>query len=232
MVARYAVYYAPPEDGALWAFGSAVVGYDAALGVDLLAPDLAGFDGEAWHALTEEPRRYGFHGTLKPPFRLAEGVGEGDLLAAVETLAAGHHGFELPPLVVCEIGNFIALVPSAPAPALTDLADRLVVELDPFRAQLTPEEVARRRPERLSARQRAYLDRHGYPYVLEEFRFHMTLSGPLEEEQRAHALNALRDAFVACGAGLPPRVEDVALFRQDVPGARFRIVARLPLSGA
>ncbi|MFG1464037.1 DUF1045 domain-containing protein [Xanthobacter sp. DSM 24535] len=231
MSPRYAVYLAPPADGALWAFGSTVIGYDAASGADLLPPSLAGFDAETWHALTGEPRRYGFHGTLKAPFRLAEGLDEADLFAAVAAFAAGYRPFELPPLDVQALGAFVALVPTVPVPALLDLAACAVVELDPMRAPLTPEEVARRRPDRLSARQMAYLERHGYPYVLEEFRFHMTLTGALDEPTCAHALNSLNEAYAASGAHLPVRIDDIAIYRQSEAGQCFRILHRAPLGG-
>ncbi len=63
----------------------------------------------------------------------------------------------------------------------------------------------------MSARQQDYLHRYGYPYVREEFRFHMTLTGPLEEPALGHAANALAEAFLASGAHLPVMVDGVAL---------------------
>ncbi|MEP9376660.1 DUF1045 domain-containing protein [Aquabacter sp. CN5-332] len=229
MSVRYAVYLAPPPDSFLWAFGSSILGYDAASGGALTPPDLPGFDAETWHDLTAEPRRYGFHGTLKAPFRLAEGRSEADLFSALAEVAQEHHGFELGALSVREIGTFIALVPSGPVPALLDLAGCAVVDLDAYRAPLSEQEIARRRPNGLSPRQREYLDRYGYPYVLEEFRFHMTLTGSLEDGVRSHACNALSEAFIASGANMPLEVFDLALYRQDAPDERFRIVHRTPL---
>ncbi|MDI4664457.1 DUF1045 domain-containing protein [Xanthobacter autotrophicus] len=228
---RYALYLAPPAESALWRFGSCVLGYDAEAGIEPAFPDLAGFDAEEWHKATAEPRRYGFHGTLKAPFRLAEGVTLSDLEAAAAACAAGHHPFEMPPLEVRAIGPFVALVPAVPAPKLADLAAACVTELDGFRARLSPADLARRRPDRLSARQLGYLEAYGYPYVLDEFRFHMTLTGPLEEAERGHAMNALADAFHACGADLPLTVADLALYVQEAPGTRFRLARRLPFGG-
>lgn len=229
MAPRYAVYLAPSPDSALWEFGSRVVGYDAVTGEDLAPLDLAGFDAPSWRDLTAEPRLYGFHGTLKPPFRLADGVSEADAIAAFTALAAQHHAFELPPLEVKGIGTFIALLPSAPTPVLNDLAGELVAQLDHLRAPLTAAEMAKRNPDRLSERQVRLLEHYGYPYVMEEFRFHMTLSGPLEVDAAVHVQNTLADAFAASGAHLPLMVEDLALFRQEAPGVRFRQLARAPL---
>ncbi|MFG1431882.1 DUF1045 domain-containing protein [Xanthobacter sp. V2C-8] len=233
MAPRYALYLAPPAESTLWRFGSHIIGYDADTGAEagdgLAVPDIAGFDAEKWRILTAEPRRYGFHGTLKAPFRLAAGRLEADLDAAARAFAAVHHPFELPPLAVRAIGAFVALVPPVPVPALEDLARCAVSDLDPLRAPLTPEETARRRPDQLSARQRDYLDRYGYPYVHEEFRFHMTLTGPLDEAVRPHALNALAAAFSASGAETPLAITDVGLYVQPEPGARFRLARRFPL---
>lgn len=231
MAHRYALYLAPAAESPLWRFGSAVIGYDAESGADLPPPDLAGFDPARWHDLTAEPRRYGFHGTLKAPFRLAEGREAAEVEAMARTVAAAHHPFELPPLVVRAIGAFVALVPPVPVPALDDLARSSVQELEPLRAPLTADEIARRRPDRLSATQRAYLEQYGYPYVREEFRFHMTLTGPLDEAVCAHALNALSDAYAACGAATPVQVNALGLYVQETPQARFRLARRIPLGG-
>lgn len=229
---RYALYLAPPAGSALWRFGSAVIGYDAETGAEPAPPAIAGFDPGQWHALTAEPRRYGFHGTLKAPFRLAGGTSEEDLDALVRAFAAEHHPFELPPLVVRAIGTFVALVPPIPVPTLDDIARCAVMELEPARAPLTPDEIARRRPDRLSARQRAYLDQYGYPHVCEDFRFHMTLTGPLQDDVRAHALNALADAYAGSSADAPLRIADVGLYVQAEKGGRFRLARRIPLGAA
>jgi len=229
MAHRYAVYLAPAADSALWRFGSTMVGYDAETGAEPSPPDLPGFDAANWRAMTAEPRRYGFHGTLKAPFRLAEGRSEAELLALTEACAAEHHGFELPPLKVSAIGAFLALVPPVPVPALADLARCTVLDLEPVRAPLSEAEIAKRRPERLSPRQRQLLDAYGYPYVEEEFRFHMTLTGPLDPALQAHALRALSDAFAGSGAAAPLRISDVALYVEDEPGGRFRLARRFAL---
>lgn len=228
---RYALYYAPDPDTALWRFGSGIIGYDAMRGADLDPLSLPGFDAESWHALTAEPRRYGFHGTLKAPFRLAADAGADALEAAAERLARTCHRFALPPLEVALIGPFVALVPKVPCPQLDDLAETMALGIDALRAPLTPAEIARRRPDRLSARQVAYLEAHGYPYVREEFRFHMTLTGPLPEGITDHAFNALRDAYAASGAAASIAVADICLFVQPAPDRRFELRRRFPLGG-
>ncbi|MFG1480854.1 DUF1045 domain-containing protein [Xanthobacter sp. V4C-4] len=229
MAHRYALYLAPAADSALWRFGSAMLGYDAQTGADLPAPDIPGFDPGDWRTLTAEPRRYGFHGTLKAPFRLKPGCTPATLDALLAAFAAEHHPFELPPLVVRAIGPFIALVPPVPVPTLEDIARCAVLDLEPARAPLDAAEIARRQPDRLSARQRDHLERYGYPYVCEDFRFHMTLTGPLDDARRPHALNALAAAYAASGADAPLPVADVGLYVQAEPGARFRLARRIAL---
>ena len=84
---RYAVYLAPPPESALWRFGSDVIGRDAASGQQRPGFAAAGFDAEAWRDMTSEPRRYGFHATIKAPFRLADDASLSDLSAALAALA-------------------------------------------------------------------------------------------------------------------------------------------------
>lgn len=230
MSPRYALYLAPDHDSALWRFGSCVLGYDAESGAELAAPPLSGFEPKLWHRLTVEPRQYGFHGTLKAPFRLAEGKNRAALDAALDAFGRSRAAFELPPLVVRAIGSFVALVPLAPVPALNGLAQAAVEGLDGFRAPLNPSEIAKRKPERLSERQRGYLERYGYPYVGEDFRFHMTLTGSLEEADRVRALEVLTEAFAASGAQAVTAISQLALYEQPAPGERFRLVRRVPFA--
>src|SRR5207245_1192733 len=101
--------------------------------------------------------------------------------------------------VVDSISGFIAVIPAEPVAELQQLAADCARDFDSFRAPLGAEDRARRRPEKLTERQRDYLDRWGYPYVMEEFRFHMTLTGRLDAERRglvaqiASRLNQLRE---------------------------------------
>jgi putative phosphonate metabolism protein len=228
---RYAIYFAPEPQSGLWRLGSSVVGYDAATGCDVPSPAVAGLSGARWAALTEEPRRYGFHGTLKAPFHLAEGRTEQDLTVDLARLAVGLAPIVLPPLVVASIGRFVALVPSGPCAALSELAAEVVTGLEANRATLGEADRARRLKSPLSERQVRYLDRYGYPYVLDEFRFHMTLTGPLDETDRGPVKDALAALFD--GAGIldctPVGIDALTLFRQERRDSRFRIVARMPL---
>lgn len=224
--ARYALYFAPAPETALWRFGSAAIGYDAAIGADLPIPAVAGFSPERLREITAEPRRYGFHATLKPPFRLADPTDVAGFLDAVARFAAERRPFELPDLRVAAIGDFLALMVAGRPQALHDLADACVESFDPWRAAMDAAEAARRGAAGLSERERDHLARWGYPYVFDRFRFHMTLSGRLGDPERSALADALCDRLAAIAAPVP--VDAIAVFVQPDPAARFRVLARFP----
>lgn len=222
-LARYALYYVPASDSPLWRFGCSIIGYDSLRGCDVPLSCPEGWTAGDWRDATAEPRRYGFHATLKAPFRLAVGQSEQDLRQAVRAFSNGRAPVPLGRLQTAQLGSFVALVPEVQGGGLESFAAQVVMAFEPFRAPLTAEDRARRKPEALPARERAYLDRYGYPYVLDAFRFHMTLSGPLPAGRIAGTRDAL-DAMLAEVGSLPDLVDAVALCRQDGPGTGFRIL--------
>lgn len=230
-MARYAIYFAPPPDTDLWRFGSAVIGYDASTAKDVPFAKPSGMTGNAWQAMTEEPRRYGFHATLKAPFELSKHADTAGLLVNVGILATSLAPVSIGQLAVAEIGRFIALVPVEVPRDLEALAARVVDGLDHLRAPLSEADRARRSKSPLTPRQLGHLHRYGYPYVREDFRFHMTLTGPIADDaERARLREGLASAYTKAGAAGPVTVDALAVFRQDARSDRFRVIARLPLS--
>ena len=226
MQIRYALYFTPPPGHPLRELGSTLLGYDCNIGELRPQPVLPGIDAEEQHRFTEDPRRYGFHATLKAPFRLAEESSEIALRRDLMTFASRTPPIELGALVPALLGRFIALVPAAPSAALALFAAECVAAFEPHRAALTEAERARRNPDAMPRRRAALLDRWGYPYVFEEFRFHMTLTGALPEERRAFWLERLAPL---CD-GLPPvTIDAVSLLRQEGPDQRFRVIERVML---
>jgi putative phosphonate metabolism protein len=184
----------------------------------------AGWTREAVNAMTVSARRYGFHATLKAPFRLAAGRTSEELDAALARFAAGRAGVVVPQLSLACLDGFFALVPGAEAKELYALADDVVTGFDGFRAPATEAEVARRNPAALTARQRELLNAWGYPYVLDEFRFHLTLTDRLPATERPEAERVLKDWFAPLlGATVP--VDALALFTEPKPGAPFTLHA-------
>lgn len=224
MSGRYAVYVVPRAERGLGRFGAGWLGWDADAGGEVAAPAPEGLP-LAREAIVARPRRYGFHATLKAPFRLAEGCAPAALAAALGRIAAGHRRFILP-LGLEALGPFLALTPRAPSPPLEALAADCVTGLDGFRAPPEPEELARRRAGGLSAEEEAMLERWGYPYALGTFRFHMTLSGPLPEADRAATARVL--GRVLSGVPTDLEIAEVCLCGEGGDG-RFRVLERLAL---
>jgi putative phosphonate metabolism protein len=222
---RLALYWAPERDDPLHALGSAWLGRDAESGDGIPQPVVDGID---LAQVTADPRGYGLHATLKPPFRLAQGYAA--VRAATAALAARTAPFALPPLAVHDLDGFLALRESASCPPLQALADACVEALDAHRLPPDTAEIARRRPERLSASQRAHLDRWGYPHVFEDWRFHVTLTRRLSLEEKAVLMPAVT-AFLGDAPGRVRRVAAISLFVQPAPGAPFTIAERLALRG-
>jgi len=209
VTARHALYFTPAPEGAWARFGR-----------DWLA---------RYGALTGEPRRYGFHATLKAPFRLAPGTAHGDLTAQLDRYCAGKTAFALGRLEVRRLGDLLAAVPVLPDPRIEAIAADCACDFDRFRAPLTDEELARRRRSPLNARQEAHLARWGYPYVLEEFRFHFTLTGSLGKAERVarEARQALAEL-----ADTPLLFDAISVVVEPAQGAAFREMHRSPLRRA
>jgi putative phosphonate metabolism protein len=225
MPARVAIYYAPLQDDPLTAASSAWLGRDPATGAPVAQPDL---DGIA--EFTAEPRSYGFHATLKPPMRLADGADWGGFVAAVRAMAADIAPFALPTLAVADLRGFLALRETQSCAPLQALADACVERVDSFRMPPSDDELARRRRARLSAEQDAMLVRWGYPYVLGTWFFHMTLTRRLSDAEKARVLPAAR-AWFAPTLATDRRVEDICLFTQASQDMPFTLAERIPLRG-
>jgi putative phosphonate metabolism protein len=220
---RYAIYYAPAPGSDLDRFGAHLLGYDAFSGDDLPFPSGLVRVVPDWRDLTSDPRKYGFHATLKAPLSLAPSKTEAELLAACAAFAAAPRAIPVIRPVVGSISGFIAVIPAEPPPELIRLAADCVREFDTFRAPLTEADRARRNPSQLTPRQREHLERWGYPYAMDDFRFHMTLTGRLGSERREPLLKMLAEQF--SGLKLTKlAIDSVAVFRQENAVSRFRIV--------
>lgn len=212
MTERFAIYFAPARDSRLAQRAEAW----------LAQPEL--------QAETVSARRYGFHATLKAPMTLAPGVDRSRLEAALAAFARRNAAVEME-LAPRRIGGFVALTAEPQPPALTDLAARVVVAFEPLRAPLGPAERARRLKAPLSARQIELVDLYGYPYVLEEFQFHMTLSDWLADEPCA-LLQARAAAWFAEVLTAPVMLDRLVLFHEAEPGAAFRRLDDYVLKGS
>ena len=228
---RYALYYAPRDGEALAMTASHWLGRNAESGQMLMMRPVPGLASERLVEITAEPRLYGFHGTLKAPIALADDVSERDFLDAVGRFALAERAFWIPALTLAELSDFLALVPANRCSELHDLADRCVVEFDEFRRPAEDCELARRRANGLTPRQDELLARWGYPYVLEEWRFHLTLTGRLTDPAERSAIAALLRQRFAGFLDRPLSVSDLCVFRQPAPRRPFTVLARFRLGG-
>ena len=220
---RVALYYAPALIDPLWRAGCTWLGRDPETAATLTQPAVPDLP-----ALTDDPRLYGFHATLKPPMRLATSFQA--FLAETQALAATRQPFVLPPLAVADLSGFLALRETRPCPELHALADACVTALDHHRAPPDAAELARRRRHGLPPAQDAMLVRWGYPHVLETWFFHMTLTRRLSDAERA-VVRPAAETWFAEALGHPRTIDSICIFTQAGSGAPFLIAERLPLSG-
>ncbi|MBT3141664.1 phosphonate metabolism protein [Phaeobacter gallaeciensis] len=224
---RYALYFAPPT-GADWTkFGASWLGWDMETGTQVAHPLL---DDLPVAEITDTPRKYGLHGTMKPPFRLAKGQTVEDLKQGCSDLAASTAPVHLQGLELAQLGKFLALRPIGEIALLSDLAAECVRALDRFRAPAPQAELEKRRAKGLSPAQEANLVQWGYPYVMENFKFHITLTSRLEKSLLPHVLTTL-DTYLTPVLPIPFEVNDLALMGEDAEG-RFHLIQRYPLTGS
>lgn len=228
MYPRYAIYFVPSPDDALYRFGASLLGYDAYTGKPTPFANSIEADVAGWKQIAVDPSKYGFHATLKAPISLAPGKTEDELANAVQAFARITRAVPVITPVVRAIGSFVAVVPRDPCPDLQNLADDCVITFDKFRAPLTPEDRGRRNVSALTEREVAHLDRWGYPYVLNDFRFHMTLTGSLPADRRSEVLNTLQKRFAALGLQ-SMAIDRLALLRQSDATSNFTIISHWPL---
>lgn len=223
---RHAVYFMPDDSSALGAFGAALFGR---------WPDGRPATARLHHpdrdAGVDPVVRYGFHATLKAPFRLADGVTPKQLILATEALASQCKPVPLDPLrVTAHSDGYLALTLDSAPPAchqkVADIAARCVQELDSLRAPLSAEERARRKPERLPPQALARLERYGYPWVLDGFHFHITLARGTPATTPV-LMQWLSDELAFAGAG-QACFDRLAVCREAAPGAPFERVADIP----
>jgi hypothetical protein len=226
MFTRYAIYFTPLP-GDLARLGAAWLGWDVAAGATVQHPDIAGVDVEN---ATKAPRKYGLHGTIKAPFILADGRTEQELANALSIFCTNQRRFTLDGLTLSQIGRFLALTDLGDSTHLNTLAADAVRSLDPFRTPMDATELNRKNRRGLSDQHRAYLHRWGYPYVMEFFQFHITLTGPLSDKDSAATHSAL-DAYLVPAIPSPLIVDSLTLCGEDKEG-RFHQISRFALGEA
>ena len=222
---RYAVYFTPERDHPLARAAASWLGRDAFTGAPVVPPAVSGLSPAEIAFHTAAARRYGFHATIKAPFRLADGESEASLLDALDAYAGKTAPVQVPRLVIGQIDGFFALLPSGGFAELKAFAASVVTAFDRFRAPITETEIERRNPETLSAEQFRNLCQWGYPYVFDAFRFHMALSGRVSGGEAARVRAALEEVFEPVLAE-PATIDGLAVFVEPEAGGPFTVLSR------
>jgi hypothetical protein len=211
---RYAVYFCPAEGSGLHAFGR-----------DWLATEtIPGIAPERLRELLINVRRYGWHATLTAPFALATNASYDDLHQKLIPIAQHVEPFELP-LALDTLGGFLALRPSGDQTAINNLAERCVRELNPLRAPLT-DAAWQRRANGLDEVELALFRDYGYPYVIQRYRFHMTLSARTNNAEE----QALREWLTEHGADhCSAHIDALTICREPAAGQPYEPIARIAL---
>ncbi|WP_275784107.1 DUF1045 domain-containing protein [Pararhizobium gei] len=225
---RYAIYYTPSMYHPLAVAAASWLGRNVYSDDTPEPPSVSGFSRQELAFHTAVPRRYGFHATIRAPFELRAETNEASLLNALMHFASTASPFAIPKIEIARLGGFFGLAPSVPSDEMNHLAASVVQAFDAFRAPLSDAEIERRDPDRLTAPQFSNLHRWGYPYVMDEFRFHMMLTGPVHPKLNGRIEAALREIF---GPLLeePLQISSIALFIEPEPGAPLRVHSQHPL---
>ena len=229
MSPRCAIYFAPGRDSGWWDFGARWLGRDEERDLPLERQPLAGEPLHGLDEITAQPRRYGFHATLKAPFRLRPGLTPSDLEVRLRAFARTRRLVPLGPLVPDRIDDFIALVPTTVNLPLQELASACVAELDDMRAPSTDAERNRRGIEPADLRATELFERYGYPHVLERFRFHMTLTGPVEPALARRIIKKLTAPVAQLNVAQPLLMDRLCLFVEAGAGTNFKRMVDLEL---
>jgi putative phosphonate metabolism protein len=222
---RAAIYFTPAKDDPLTLRAANWLGRDAFDNRIVREPD------PMVDALVSDSARYGFHATLKAPFRLADGKTLNDLDRELAAFSQRMQAFSLGKLAVTRLSRFFALTVQTTLPEMLEIEEAVRTAFEPFRAPLTEQELARRNPQSLSERQKMNLSRWGYPYVGQDFRFHMTLTNSISVEDEAVRIEKRLHSQFSPVLETPVAIDALALFVEPRPGAPFYVHSRYPLQG-
>ena len=225
MTARYAIYFVPAPDSQILDLGQRWLGRDVYSGCEVADKAYFGLNPGDVRRLTESAAHYGFHATLKAPFELKRGCKEDEVLVAAQALASALRPI-MPKLFVGAIGEFLAILSSDRRDGIWEIHRACLEHFEPYRAALTASDRERRMHTPLDERQLKALLEYGYPYVLEDFRFHMTLTTRIPDPvQLAEVKDALREGFF-CVLNKRQDIDAICVLRQGDRNQQFVVLER------
>ena len=178
---RYAIYYVPPQSAQFTQFAASWFGWDVYKSINVKYPVLSDLNYDI-KEITSTPSKYGLHATLKAPFFLVPDKTIDELRSSLSILSSSIKKFEISSICLKKIAGYIAIVPTSQNERINYLAKKCLEDLDCFRKAEPLEIINKRRSVGLSERQEAHLLKWGYPYVLDNFDFHLTLTEQLEPQ--------------------------------------------------
>jgi hypothetical protein len=217
---RYAIYWTPVPGTPLAEFGARWFGGSESFGLN---PDLAA-------RATKAPSPYGLHATLKAPFRLRKQASPRDLQDALEEFCNGRRRPAASPLAFARHQRYLTLMLKGNEADIDWLAAECVTHFDRFRAPIEDQDRKRREIDKMSARQAAFLEEFGYPYVLSEFRFHISLAGPLKDRDIDEVEKALAPRMAPLLAA-PLQIGELTLLGEPHDRGIFQQISRHPFRG-
>ena len=221
---RYAIYYAPEPGSPLDVFGRNW--FDKNTNGNAQA--IAKLNPKRLAELSENSRRYGFHGTLKPPFGLNPSTRLESLLNAARIFATTMSPVEIPPLELAIIGKFIALTPTTQSAALEKLAAACVRAFESFRVPLSDEQLESYKLNKLTVHQEQMLEHWGYPYVMEEFRFHISVTDRIDDTREREEVMEALEHVAGPILGMPTTVREITVFSQSAMDQPMIPIERIP----
>jgi len=227
---RFAIYYAPASSSLLWHIGCQWLSHNDLAGKGIIPDSFSCFTAARLAEITESPRHYGLHGTLKAPFRLVSYRSEEDLHSCLNSFTRQRKPFVTPPLCLRLLNDFFCLCPERRASEIDNLAAECVQVFDEFRAPLNQIELDRRGTGALTEDEKHNLFTWGYPYVMEQFRFHITLTGRIDDEHERELLQTCLGDFFAPVIGKSLTVDGISLFVEPSPGEPFFCSRHYPFS--
>ncbi|MCU6434912.1 DUF1045 domain-containing protein [Undibacterium sp. Jales W-56] len=223
---RYAVYFAPATTSPWRTAGNVWLGRDSETGATVLQAKVEHIHADRFSELTASARRYGFHATMKAPFRLSGGCGEGDLLAQLAQFCENRAPIKIAKPQVRMLGDFLALQVDEKHTEIATLAQACVACFEPMRAPMSAAELQRRRQHNLSHRQEELLRRWGYPYTEDAYRFHMTLTDSLAQVDADTLSRLSESAERHFDIAAPLEIDSLCIFKENAPGAVFKLLHR------
>lgn len=193
---RHAIFFAPADDSPLGIYGATVLRRRATDPGEWTNPQIpVNFDNTAvWRACVETPARYGFHATLQAPFELHPAYTYQTLLDELEVFCSQQQPLLLTELAPRRTRRFDALAFDTQPLEVKEFASTCVQRFNKYCAPLHPQDIVRRQKKALSPTQLSNLEQYGYPYIFDDFNFHMTLSGTMPDDDNGH-LQWLRVLF-------------------------------------